>query len=140
RGEVLTSRAAALVSGNVRRLANRFSWLMPPRVDLGIYLAVDRDPVAGELVALGCHVARPDGRNEQTIALARTPDEERQALRRVLGEVLTVLTEVDTENRRDSGTNGTYAHVFLYEPAEGRDLQEALGRHLSDDAIRSGLL
>src|SRR3546814_6637665 len=41
---------------------------------------------------------------------------------------------------RSNGEEGTYAHIFLYEPAEATNLQRAIGRHLDDERIRSGLL
>ena len=33
-----------------------------------------------------------------------------------------------------------YQYTVVYEPAEARDLQAALGRHLGDSAVRRGLL
>lgn len=33
-----------------------------------------------------------------------------------------------------------FAHIFFYEPAEATNLQQAIGRHLDNEIIRSGLL
>src|SRR3546814_7006337 len=42
--------------------------------------------------------------------------------------------------QQGNGEEGTYAHIFFYEPAEATNLQRAIGRHLDDERIRSGLL
>lgn len=139
RGQMLVARAQALLGRAVYRLPNRHSWLMPPRVDVAIHLVADRDPMEGNLVTLGCLVVR-DGRAEPRVAVIRRSEDELRALREVLGRVIQVLTEVDAWNSRHGEAQGLHAHLFLYEPSEGRDLQEALGRHLSDPAIRTGLL
>lgn len=139
RGELVVARARALSKGVPQRVSERHSWLMPPRVDVAIHLVADRDPVDGNLVTLGCLVAR-DGREEFKVAVIRHAEEERQALRDILGHVVEVLSEVDRWNASHDEAQGLFAHVFLYEPSEAFDLQEALGRHLTDPGIRAGLL
>ncbi|NVJ15319.1 PD-(D/E)XK nuclease family protein [Myxococcus sp. AM010] len=139
RGQVLVARAQALRERAVYRLPGWHSWLMPPRVDVAIHLVADRDPVEGNLVALGCLIVR-DGHAEPTVAVIRRGEDELPALREVLGRVIQVLTEVDAWNAGHDESQGLHAHIFLYEPSEGSDLQEALGRHLADPAIRTGLL
>src|SRR5262249_1934814 len=49
KAELLTSRARALLDGRVRRIPGRMTYLMPPRVDVGVHLLVDQDPVEGRL-------------------------------------------------------------------------------------------
>jgi hypothetical protein len=139
RGPTLVARARALQDQHLQRLPDRRSWLMPPRVDVAIHLVADRDPMEGNLVTLGCLVTR-EGRAESTVKVIVRGEDERQALREVLGRVIEILTRVDAWNARREEAQGLHAHLFLYEPSEGRDLQEALGRHLEDPEIRTGLL
>lgn len=139
RGPTLVARASALQSQSLQRLPERRSWLMPPRVDVAIHLVADRDPMEGNLVTLGCLVTR-EGRTESTVEVIVRGEDERQALRKVLGRVIELLTRVDAWNARREEAQGLHAHLFLYDPSEGRDLQEALGRHLEDPEIRTGLL
>src|SRR3546814_8146531 len=62
----------------------------------------------------------------------------------VLSALVADLTEIDAHNaalpQQGNGEEGTYAHIFFYEPAEATNLQRAIGRHLDDERIRSGLL
>lgn len=135
RGELLVARARAITDQTVRRLTGRYTWLMPSKVDVAVYLIADRDPGDGVLVALGCLVQKPDG--EEVLICVSGPGAEREALADVLGLVSRTLASVDARNE-----NGEQliAPIFLYEPSEARDLQEALGRHLGDDFIRARLL
>jgi hypothetical protein len=55
-----------------------------------------------------------------------------------LGKVIEKLFEIDKVNR-ESNAN-LFAHIFLYEPSEAKDLQEIIGFYLNDEIIRNGLL
>src|SRR3546814_20401178 len=62
----------------------------------------------------------------------------------VLSALIADLTEIDSHNaalaQQGNGEDGTYAHIFFYEPAEATNLPRAIGRHLDDERIRSGML
>jgi predicted RecB family nuclease len=139
RGDQLVRRARSLIAGRVERLPGRQTCLMPPRVDVGIFLSVDVDPVEGRLAALGC-LREQEGRREFTIEVVTRhgPEAERAALLRALSALLRYLAEVDAHNATGAGT--WHSHIFVYEPSEAADLRAALGRHLADPAVRGGLL
>lgn len=138
RATYLLARARALASGEASRLPDRYTWLMPPRVDVAIHLVADRDPGDGVLVALGCLVRKAGSPGERTVeVMAR--GEEGEALKRVLWRVAGALGEVDRHNAAGASPP-LHAHIYLYDPSEARDLQEALGRHLDDPKVRGGLL
>jgi hypothetical protein len=142
RGDVLARRARALLDGRPARLEGRFSHLLPPRLDVGLFLLCDTDPVEGRLAGLGCRCERPDRPPETTVAaVARPgPEAEREALLRVLSAAVRHLDDADRHNRAAAPGAGLVAHVVVFEPAEARDLAAALGRHLGDAAVRGGLL
>ena len=50
--ELILTRAKALLENRVDRLPRRYTCVMPGEFDLGIFLAVDQDPVEGRLAAL----------------------------------------------------------------------------------------
>jgi hypothetical protein len=142
--ELLLARATALLERRVARLPRRYTCAMPGEFDLGIFLAVDRDPVEGRLAALGCLCEwgeGPDARREWTVRpIAQAGDEpERVALLRVLGAVVSALDAADRHNAAGE-VPPIRAHLFVYEPSEAADLRDALGRHLGDAAVRTGLL
>ena len=143
RAELLTQRAHALITGAVQRIPGVASYLMPPRVDVGLYLIVDLDPVEDNLITLGYlrsdveqskYVVEilPDGR----------PELESEALCKVLGELVKDLAEIDQHNaaHTDSPAQQVQAHIFLYEPSEALGLQDAVARHLENPLVRAGLL
>jgi hypothetical protein len=143
RADVLVARANALVSGNARRLIDADTYLMPPRVDVGFYLVVDTDPITNTLIALGYLRDGPDGQKVETRIMEKSdPKAERDALCQVMGSLLGELAAIDTHNARNEGEPAKliYSHLFIYEPAEAINLQEAVGRHLDDGTVRSGLL
>lgn len=139
RGDRLVARSNAIVTSQCQRLPNRFTWLMPERVDVAIYLVADRSPIDGDLVALGCLISGPN-RNEATVKVVRRSGDELAALVSVLGRVVEVLTDIDTWNRGHSEQEALFAHLFVYEPSEAVDLQDALGRHIDNPRIRLGLV
>jgi hypothetical protein len=139
RGQELAMRAQALTSSRITRFPDRFSHLMPPRTDVAIHLVVDQDPVDNHLSTLGCRItsAGSDAVLE-TVAVIERPEQEIDGLRSVLAQVLAALSAVDKDNREQQA--GLIAHIFLFEPSEGHDLQAAIGRHLEDPTVLNGLL
>jgi len=133
RGEVLRARAQALADGKPQRFPGRMLHLMPARLDAGLFLLVDQDPVEGRLAFLGC-LFRWRGREELTLkAVTRSGAmAEKEVLLEVLGRALGYLAEVDTHNQQGGDD---IAHVFVHELSEAMDLQAALGRHLNDVAV-----
>ncbi len=142
RGPTLVQRANALLSGHTTRLEGRLTQLLPPRLDVGLYLVFDHDPVEGRLAALGCLREQPGRDPDFTVAVVTQsgPAAERAALWKVLSAVVGHLDEVDRHNCVAAGSDPRVAHLIVYEPSEARDLAEALGRHLGDAQVRSGLL
>jgi hypothetical protein len=140
-GPLLIERAAALVNGTPRRVADRFTCLMPPRVDAAVYLLCDRDPIEGRLATVGC-LFEQGPRRELTVRAVTESGRaaERDALLAVLLAVLRCLSEVDAHNAANGDEDPWHAHVFVYEPTEAADLRDALGRHLADADVRGGLL
>lgn len=132
-------RAKAILEDKIFRLEERHTWLMPPRTDVGIYIVADRDPVDGELVALGCAVYDDDALTTQCLKVVTQSGREHElsALLEVLGHVVQALSRVDQANADGAQL---IAHLFVYEPAEAIDIQEALGRHLEERDIRTALL
>ena len=139
RGQQFIARAQALVDGTPRRLADRFSWLMPPRVDVAFYLVVDRDPIDGNLATLGLLRSQSEAEPQSTIRLIRSGAEELDAIKCVMGQLVNDLEAIDAHNAAEPD-DPIVSHIFLYESSEARDLQATLGRHLEDKEIRSGLL
>lgn len=143
RAEVLEARAESLISGECRRITKVASYLMPPRVDMGLYLVVDVDPVENNLAALG--LLRDDGRDPLfhiAVLESGAPEQEREALCAVMSSLIGALADVDAHNQAHENAPEAqiHAHIYLYEPTEGRSLQEAVARHLEDPRVRHGLL
>ena len=140
KAELLISRANAIASGTVTRQTNEYSLQMPPRVDVALILLADYDPVGGDLVSLGYLRMQGNDRSEliQVLPSGRQKDEA-EAIKKVLGATLEDLTEVDRKNAIGSQPP-LHAHIFVYEPAEAQYLREAIGRHLDDIGVRTGLL
>ncbi|MGE0490480.1 MAG: PD-(D/E)XK nuclease family protein [Vulcanimicrobiota bacterium] len=139
--ELLRLRAETLVNGQPKILEERYTYLMPPRIDVGLYLVVDSDPMQGNLVTLGYLL---DWQGEVQYATALLPKgqpaEEIRALKQVLGKLVLDLRRLHEHNQRLPEAQRLYAHILLYEPSEAKDLQRAVGRHLNDPDIRTGLL
>jgi hypothetical protein len=114
---------------------------MPPRVDVGFYLCVDVDQVEGNLAAIGyLHQTKDNDKYTTEVLPSGTHEEEATCMRKVLGALLNDLATIDKHNTVCSEADKIYSHIFLFEPSEASSLQEALARHLDDDAIRAGLL
>lgn len=141
RAESLVGRAEALRDNAVRRAPEPHTFLMPPRTDVAFYLLADHDPVDDTLVTLG-YAKVHDG--QETEVVEALPSASRQmeadALVRVFGRLIANLEEIDRINRDGDESNSLYAHIFLYEPSEAVNVQNAIRRHLDDPRIRNGLL
>lgn len=140
RAEVLINRAGAIVLGTVSRRANAYSLQMPPRVDVALILLADYDPVGGDLVSLG--YLRMEGKEKKELIEVLPSGQradEAAAVKAILGATLADLAAVDKWNA-DNKEAPKYAHIFVYEPAEALCLREAIGRHLDDPGVRTGLL
>lgn len=143
RAELLTRRAQALVAGEVQRIPGVATYLMPPRVDVGLYLIVDVDPVEDNLITLG-YLRSEGGKSEYLVEVLPDggPERESDALCKVLGQLVTDLAVIDRHNaaHEDSPEEQIQAHIFLYEPSEAAGLQDAVARHLENPLVRTGLL
>lgn len=140
KAEMLISRAKAIAEGVVTRRPKSISLHMPPHLDVALILLADFDPVGGDLVSLGYLCARGSERREliEVLPSGKRVDEA-TAIKRVLGAALADLADVDRWNTA-GGTPPRYAHIFVFEPAEAVYLREAIGRHLDDAEICTGLL
>lgn len=139
RGRLVQGRAKALVRGTWERLPEHHTWLMPPRLDVPIFLVVDRDPVAGHLTTLGCLIGGVRAR-EPIVEVVTGLAAELAAIKKVLGALVAELQALDQHNQTASDATGLRAHIFVYEPSEAADLRDALAGHLDDPGIRDGLL
>lgn len=143
RAELLTLRAQALIAGQVQRIPGVASYLMPPRVDVGLYLIVDVDPVEDDLIALG-YLRRERGQDRHLVEVLEegSPERESEALCKVLGQLVADLADIDRHNavHEDAPTQQIQAHIYLYEPSEAVGLQDAVARHLENPLVRTGLL
>ena len=145
RADLLVSRASSLQGESVARTAERHSLLMPPRVDVGIYLLADFDPIGDRLATIACLVDK-GGRSPSSsvVRVLRSGDRaaEADALIDVFRSVIAALADIDALNARvGSGSeHAIYAHIFIYETAEAVAIQGAIARHLGDDRVRQGLL
>lgn len=143
RAALLSTRAKALAEGSPLRTEEQQTFLMPPRADAILQLSVDHDPVDDRLAAIGYRRIQ-DGeiKNEKIeVVDSGSAADEAEAMVNVLGALIADLADIDAANK-DLGASdgGIYAHIFFYEPAEATNLQLAVGRHLDDERIRSGLL
>lgn len=136
RGEELMARADALLHGAVAAIPNHVSLRIPPRAEVKVLLLVDRDPMASRLSSLSVRILE-QGTQSEVKEVITSHAEERAALLSVLGAVRDVMKRVHAGNERGSRL---VMHFYVYEPVEGRDIAEALGRHLDDAALVAGLL
>ena len=139
----LRLRAKSLVDARPLRSNEEHSFLMPPKVDIEIFLLVDDDPVDDMLATVGLLI-RKDGETRRLVEVIDKPDRqlEADAMCRVFTMLLDELGQIDAHNREavEAGGHAWTTHIYFYEPAEARNLQRAIGRHLDDPRIRSGLL
>jgi hypothetical protein len=115
---------------------------MPPKADAIFLLSVDHDPVDDRIAAIGYRMVR-DGsivRDIVQVPASGSHGDESDAIFNALAPLIADLGSIDAENAAREDGDGIVAHIFLYEPAEAINLQKAVGRHLDDPRIRTGLL
>ncbi|OCJ08651.1 hypothetical protein A6U86_27440 [Rhizobium sp. AC27/96] len=144
RAGLLINRAASLASGSILRTEEQNTYLMPPRIDAALIISVDHDPVDDRIAALGYRRIDHGVIQNEVIKVARSGDtrDEIAAIVDVLAALIADLTAIDTHNEAVDGDDdrSVYAHILFYEPSEVLNLQTAIGRHLEDERIRTGLL
>jgi hypothetical protein len=145
RAETLIARAKALRDDEVGAGSEPHSFLMPPKTDVSLYLVADHDPVDDGLVTLGYLYVDSEGVRETIEVLpGASRSAEADALVKVFTQLIADLGAIDSHNRalEESGEEegALYAHIFVFEPAEVRALQDAVKRNLDDERIRNGLL
>jgi hypothetical protein len=140
RSDTIIARAGAITANEVRRLPDVMSYLMPPRIDRAFYLLADHDAVEDNLVTIAYMRRGGPPRSVIRVIDKSSPDAERQALLDVLAALIADLGEVDAHNETADPDQLLQAHIFIYEPAEARAIQAAIGRHLNDPQVRTGLL
>ncbi|ANM09215.1 hypothetical protein AMK05_CH00786 [Rhizobium sp. N324] len=136
----IIARAGAITACEARRLPEVMSYLMPPRIDRAFYLLADHDAVEDNLVTIGYMRRGGAPRSMIRIIDKSNSNAERQALLDVFSALIADLGEVDRHNETADPDQQLQAHIFVYEPAEARAIQAAIGRHLNDPQIRTGLL
>jgi hypothetical protein len=135
-GHAIGERANALLHGRVRR-TERPTLRMPPRCDVKVFLVADHNSATSTLATLGTLIVESGRDPQSVIEVVRHRDEEPAALEKVLGTMLSALVEADSDTR---GGNDRVLHIFVYEPAEARDVAAALGRHIENTALLRGLV
>lgn len=138
--DTIIARSQAIMSNEVRRLPEVMSYLMPPRTDRAFYLLADHDAVEDNLATIAYMGLGAAGRMVIRVIEKGTQDAEREALLEVFTALLADLNEIDVHNQFADPDQQVQAHIFIYEPAEARAIQAAIGRHLNDPLIRNGLL
>ncbi|WNG56512.1 hypothetical protein F0U59_18430 [Archangium gephyra] len=136
-GRSILERAQALLEGKVRRASGRVTLRMPPRTNVQIHLVADHNPTISRLATLGALIIEEGHETARAVRLVRSREEEAEALRDVLGVVLETLRRTHQSNQQGQGR---ILHLFVYEPAESRDIAAALGRHLDDPGLLSELV
>ncbi|MCD2323462.1 PD-(D/E)XK nuclease family protein [Sphingomonas sp. IC-56] len=140
RSDTIIARAGAITANEVRRLPDVMSYLMPPRIERAFYLLADHDAVEDNLVTIAYMRRGGTPRSVIRVIDKSSPDTERQAMLDVFTALIADLGEVDAHNAAADPDQQLQAHIFIYEPAEARAIQAAIGRHLDDPQIRTGLL
>jgi hypothetical protein len=143
RADQLRRRAQSLMDGVILRTEEEHTFLMPPRVDVSIFLLVDYDPVDDTLASIACMIRRDGTTRLHSEVLSRSDRaEEAEALCRIFTMIIEELAGIDAYNRSsgETGARPLTAHMFFFEPSEAVNLQQAIGRHLDDPRIRGGLL
>ncbi len=144
KAEVLAERAQALAAGQVQRTSEEHTFLMPRRADVTFLVSVDHDPVDDRVAAIGYRRLEAGISKAERIAVPADGSlaAEADAIISVLGDLIRDLTDVDTHNASEpaNSANALFAHIFFYEPTEAVNLQQAIGRHLDNEVIRTALL
>ena len=140
RSEEIIARATAQITDTTRRLPDNLSYLMPPKVDRAFYLLADYDAVEDNLVTLGYMRQGDAPRSLVRVIEPSSAESERQALLDIFTALISDLGDIDTHNAHADPARQLQAHIFIYEPAEAKAIQAAIGRHLDDSQIRTRLL
>ncbi|UKJ75442.1 hypothetical protein [Azospirillum brasilense] len=144
RADAFRQRARALLEQRILRTAEEHTFLMPPRVEVALYLVVDHDPVDNTLAALGYSLVRDGTEQRRLIEVIQdySREAEAEALCRVFAVLLADLNAIDRHNQAvgEDSDGGLRTHIFFYEAAEVVNLHQAVARNLDDDRIRGGLL
>lgn len=143
RANLLVRRAQALISDKPLPTEETQTFLMPERADVRFLISVDYDPIDDRIAALGYKLVRNGVTRRELVKIPRSGRgaDEADAMAEIFGPLIQDLSEIDAYNSNDASA-GTpiYAHIFFYEPSEAVNLQRAVGRHLDDTRIRTGLL
>jgi hypothetical protein len=139
RSDTIIARAGAIAAQEVRQLPGVMSYLMPPRIDRAFYLLADHDAVEDNLVTLAYLRVGGPPRSVVRVIAKGDGDAELRALLDVFLALINDLAEVDAHNATGAADQ-QQAHIFIYEPTEAKAIQAAIGRHLNNPQIRSGLL
>lgn len=144
RAGLLVDRAVSLSQGAILRTEEQNTYLMPPRIDAALIVSVDHDPVDDRIASLGYRRVDNGIIKSDLVKVVRSGEsrDEITAIVDVLTALISDLTAIDAHNASIEGDDGqaVYAHILFYEPSEVINLQAAIGRHLDDDRIRTGLL
>lgn len=131
RGHLLRARANSLAHGVPDRVPGAVTLRMPPTTNVKILLLVDRDPMNSRLATLAVRIIS-EVQIEERIEVIPSKEAELSALARVLSFVSAKLETIAQEN---SAGASHVLHFFTFEPAESKDLAEALGRHVAHERV-----
>lgn len=140
KSEAIIARAVAQAADAVHRMPDVLSYLMPAKIDRAFYLLADHDAVEDNLVTLGYMRRGGAPRSIVRVIDRSSSDAERDALLEILAALIADLGEIDAHNTTADPDQQIQVHIFIYEPTEAKAIQAAIGRHLDDPQIRSGLL
>lgn len=140
KSEAIIARAGAQAAKAIRRMPDTLSYLMPAKIDRAFYLLADHDAVEDNLVTIG-YIRRGGAPRSIVRVIGRSSeDAERMALLEIFTALIADLGEIDDHNATADPDQQLQVHIFVYEPTEAKAIQAAIGRHLDDPDIRSGLL
>lgn len=131
RGHLLRARASSLVQAVPERVPGAVSLRMPPKADVKILLVLDRDPMQSRLATIATRIIS-EAQTEERIELVPSKETELSALAAILSFVSNKLKAVAQENAEGASQ---VLHFFTFEPAESKDLAEALGRHVAHQTV-----
>lgn len=139
--DALIARAKAMSENKILPGPDNHTYLMPPRTDVALYLCIDADPIDDQLAAIG-YLYCDDRETREIIRVLPDTDSaaEANALIDVFTQLVKDLEAIDLLNQASGEADQLRAHIFVYEPAEAENLQQAVKRHLDNPGIRGGLI
>lgn len=140
KSEAIIARAGAQAADAILRMPDTLSYLMPAKIDRTFYLLADHDAVEDNLVTIGYLRRGGAPRSIVRVIDRSSVDAERVSLLEVFTALIADLGEIDTHNATVDPDQQLQVHIFIFEPTEAKAIQAAIGRHLDDPGIRSGLL